>query len=378
VEPGGKLGYVAVNIAGVIVSGRLCDLLRKGRQLLYKLFFLWGVKFTCVHCGNVRHGVSVLSNGRHQRAYARVGVLDVINRIFAVLPHGQVKIELHRRGRTGIEKVPCRVHRYLVQKVGEGYGLAGALGHTHHLSAPHELNQLHEDDVQPVLPVQAQSVHGTLQAGHMAVMVGAPDVYDLVEAALFKFVAVVGDVGGKICVESVGPAQHVVLQVQLFYLLVRLSLLFVNLGEYLRGLQPHGAVLFIGITHVGKLLHSLLNISGLVQLRFEKPFVVSDAVALQIGFHFWNVYIQTEAGHGRMALLGGLVQIAVAVFVVKLLGELFYVVPVVAVLGKFHGVLAADELYITHLDGGSKFFDLISGVVHIELAPYIVAGTLEN
>ena len=72
--------------------------------------------------------------------------------------------------------------------------------------------------------VQPQSVQGGLEPGHVAVVVGAPDVDRLVKAPLFQLVAVVGDVGGEVGVKAVGPAQHVVLQVQLVHLLLSLAL----------------------------------------------------------------------------------------------------------------------------------------------------------
>ena len=45
----------------------------------------------------------------------------------------------------------------------------------------------------------------------MAVVVGAPDVDDLVEMTHGELVAVVGDIAGEVGVETVGAAQNVVL-----------------------------------------------------------------------------------------------------------------------------------------------------------------------
>ena len=106
----------------------------------------------------------------------------------------------------------------------QGDGLAGALGHAHGLAVLHQVDQLHEHHDQPVGAVQSQAVQGGLEPGHMAVVVGAPDVDGLVKAPHLQLVAVVGDVGGKVGVEAVGPAQHVVLQVQLVHLLLGLAL----------------------------------------------------------------------------------------------------------------------------------------------------------
>ncbi len=62
-----------------------------------------------------------------------------------------------------------------------------------------------------MLAVETKRVHCALQARDVAVVIGAPDVYDLVKAALLELVAVVGDIGGKIGVEPVCAAQNIVL-----------------------------------------------------------------------------------------------------------------------------------------------------------------------
>ena len=53
----------------------------------------------------------------------------------------------------------------------------------------------------------------------MTVVVCAPDIDDLVKAALFKLVAVVGDIGGKVGVKTVCTAQNIVLELELFDIL---------------------------------------------------------------------------------------------------------------------------------------------------------------
>ena len=66
--------------------------------------------------------------GGQQGADAGVGVLHVVHRVVAVLPHGQVQVEVQGTGGGAVvEVVPGRVYRNLIQQVGEGDGLAGAL-----------------------------------------------------------------------------------------------------------------------------------------------------------------------------------------------------------------------------------------------------------
>ena len=154
-----------------------------------------------------------------------VGVLHIVDRVFTVLPHGQIQVEVQGSGGSpGVEEVPGGVHADLVQQVVERNGLARALGHAHRLAVLHQVHQLHQHHHQPVRAVQPQAVQGGLQPGHVAVVVGAPDVDGLVKAPHLQLVAVVGDVGGEVGVKAVGPAQYVVLQVQLVHLLLGLAL----------------------------------------------------------------------------------------------------------------------------------------------------------
>ena len=138
-------------------------------------------------------------------------VLDVVDGVLAVLAHGEAEVEFHLRVGLSIEEVTAGVDGNFVEQVRERNGLARALGHTHDLAIAHELDELHQHDVETVRAVEAQRVHRTLHAGHVAVMVGAPDVDDLVEMTNGELVAVIGNVAGKVGVEAVGAAQNVVL-----------------------------------------------------------------------------------------------------------------------------------------------------------------------
>ena len=123
-----------------------------------------------------------------------MGILYIIDGVLAVLPDGQTQVEFHLRVGLGVKIPAGSVHADLVQQIVEGDGLAGTLRHPDHLAVPQQLHQLHEHDIQPLGAIKAQRVQCALQAGHMAVMVGAPDVDDLVEAADGELVAVIGDV----------------------------------------------------------------------------------------------------------------------------------------------------------------------------------------
>ena len=204
-------------------------------------------------------------------------------------------------------------------------------------------------------------------------MVSAPHVDDLVEAANGKFIAVIGDVGGKIGVEAVGPAQHVVLQLQAVNLLLALALGAQGVGQNPGGGQPQGAVLLVGVAPVGEGLHGVGHIAAVVEGGLEEPLVVPDAVALQVGFHLGDVAVQAEAG--QVGVAPGLihVHVGVAVDVVKGPGQVADVLALVAVLGEGHGVLPQNDLEIPGLQTLGKLLDLVAGVVDVELPPHVGA-----
>ena len=105
----------------------------------------------------------------------------------------------------------------------------------------------------------------------MAVVVGAPDVYDLVKAALLELISVIRDIGGKVGIEAVCTAQDVVLELKLFDILLALTGGAELVPEYPRGVQPQGSVLFVGKARLGELRYAVGNIAAFVQARFVEP-----------------------------------------------------------------------------------------------------------
>ena len=373
-----QLGEIAVDKAGVVVPCRQLYHHRILGQLLDQNLLLRRGQHREVHVGGVLHLIALCRQRFQQRADASVGVLDVVHRILAVLPDGQTQIKLHLRLRLGVEEVAAGVHGNFIQQVGQADGLAGTLGHTHHLAVTHQLHQLHQHDVQPVFAVQPQRVHGAFQAGHMAVVVCAPDVDDLIEAANGEFVAVIGNIGGEVGVEAVGAAQHVVLQRQLLDVRIGLPGGPEVLCQNLRGLEPQRTVLFVGVALRRQRRHGVGHVAAFVKGGLEEPLVVMNAVALQIRLHLGDVVAQTELGQCVMAGLFVAVQILVALFVVEQLGQLPDIVAVVAILGEFHRVLALDDLEVAGLQTLGKLLDLVAGVVDVELAPHVRAGLLKH
>ena len=82
VEAGGQLRDVLVDAAGVVIPGRQADLLGQGRQLLDELFFR--LMLQQGHIRRFGHRVALRRQGGDQGADAGVGVLNVVDRVFAV------------------------------------------------------------------------------------------------------------------------------------------------------------------------------------------------------------------------------------------------------------------------------------------------------
>ena len=225
--------------------------------------------------------------------------------------------------------------------------------------------------------VQSQRVHGALQPGHVAMVIGAPDVDDLIEAANGKFVAVIGDIGGKIGVEPIGPAQHVILQRQLFNVGVGLARFPEIFRQDLCRLEPQRTVLFVGIALCCQRRHRVGHIAALVEGGLEKPLVIPDPIALQIPLHLGDIAGKAELRQGIVAGLFVAVQVLFALLLIEQLRQLPDIVAVVAVLGELHRVLALDDLEIPGLKALGELFDLIAGVIDIELTPHVRTGLFQ-
>ena len=113
--------------------------------------------------------------------------------------------------------------------------------------------------------VKTESVKCALESCDMAVVVRAPDVYRPVKAALFKLVAVIRYIGGKVGVKAVGAAQNVILQVKLVYILLCFSRFQKILGENFGGSEPQCAVHFIGIAALGQFFYGIDNIAAVME-----------------------------------------------------------------------------------------------------------------
>ena len=142
---------------------------------------------------------------------AGVGILDIVDGVLLGFGLGQLQVEVHLGVGGALEQEEShRVGPHLVRHLPQGDDVPRPLGEAHHLAAPLQRDKLVEDEGQAIR-VQPKSLHHGLHAGHMPLVVSAPDVNDPVEAPHHKLVVVIGDVGGEVAGLPVGADDDVVL-----------------------------------------------------------------------------------------------------------------------------------------------------------------------
>ena len=188
----------------------------------------------------------------------------------------------------------------------------------------------------------------------------------------------VGDVGGKVGGDAVGTHQHFVLG---FLLAAVLGLALVGhavLGGVLGAAIHNGAVLgFVAGTGLQQLVHHGLDCTALVQVTLVEPDVVLDAVLAQVALQTFDVLGQSIGHNGFFQLLKVGIHIGIAVHRGKFLGALDDVGALVAFGGQRAGLLALVQLQVADGQALAELFDLVAGVVDIELPGHVIAGPVQ-
>ena len=114
---------------------------------------------------------------------ARVRVLDVVDGVLLRPLLGEVDVQLDRLVVAAGDEVPARrVHADRVQEVVEERDVAAPLGHLLRLAAFGEMDELVDEDLERVA-LLAEHLGERLQPGDVAVVVGAQDVDQAIEAS---------------------------------------------------------------------------------------------------------------------------------------------------------------------------------------------------
>ncbi|SIC35810.1 Uncharacterised protein [Mycobacteroides abscessus subsp. abscessus] len=128
-------------------------------------------------------------------------VLGIINRIIIGLGHSQIKVKIHMSVSTShCEEIADCIESNLVHKVTHGNSFSCPFTHLHLL--------LDDFDFKGILAI-AKRLDGSLHTRDIAVVIGAPDIDKLFEAAL-KLVFMVGDIRRQIRVRSVILDKHAI------------------------------------------------------------------------------------------------------------------------------------------------------------------------
>ena len=138
--------------------------------------------------------------------------MHVVHGVLGALLAGQIEVEVDRRVvRAGQQEPARRVDADLGDQLVEADELARALGHLRPLAALHQVDELHDDQLE-LVAVTAERLEHRLDALDIAMVVGAPDVDQPVEAAL-ALVDVVRDVRREVRVLAVGALDDAILVV---------------------------------------------------------------------------------------------------------------------------------------------------------------------
>ena len=264
--------------------------------------------------GGAFEGLAFLFHLAQDAADAGMRVLAVVDRVLGALLDGEVHVEFHLgTGFSRVEEEAGRVDGDVVEEVDEGDGVAGPLRDLDRFAVGGQLDELHEDHVQ-FIATDAEGFQGTLHAGDMAVVVGAPDVDGLFEAADDQLVAVVRDVRREVGRVAVGADEDVILELELVDVLLALPRLLQDVRLDFDVLVPEGAVLFVGQALLRQFVDGLHDLAALVERALIEPGVVFDTVLVHGGLHAGDVLRQGVVDEGLAAFLFGGVLILLARF----------------------------------------------------------------
>ncbi len=255
-----------------------------------------------------------------------------------------------------------RIHPHLVHQFAQRDELPRPRRHAHLLVAAVERHQLRDHHLQRLGRV-AQRLHRRLDAADVAVMIGAEDVDEPVEASIrrrhgmaaIQLGAMVGDVGRQIRPRPVRLLHHAVLVV----------------AHPRRG-KPQRPVLLIEEILPAQSVQRLLDRARRAQRRLARPDVEGHAKARQILADARKHPVHPEPGEDRQRVRLGHVAKTVAMHGAKRLRNIRHIRAAIAVLGKRKG--RADELAVARADRPAQHVNLMALIIQIVIAHHLIAG----
>ena len=146
-------------------------------------------------------------------------------------------------------------------------------------------------------------------------MIGAENVYSLIEASCNELVIVVSDIGHNISVKAVAPAENEVL-----------------VQTVIGSSEPYSAVLFVSLAGFEELVHDHLCFVLCVDRAFSEPVIVYDAVLFEVTLETCDIQRQSVVYKSLAAVLFGNVLKLEDVIVVVICSMFDYVCAEVNVL----------------------------------------------
>ena len=355
VEQGGERQRVTCDACRVIVLGGFHNFAGVGGEVAHQFDFFRSVQLSQLCVCTVAQVGSLCCHGFKQAADTRICVLNIVNRILAVLLNSEVKVKVHFRvWFPQIEQETCGIHRHFFQQGYKRNCFAAALAGFDDFTVTNQANHLHQEYVQ-IGRVDSQRLQGAFQTRHIAMMVGTQHIDRFVKFAHHQFVIMVCNIRHNISRHAVCTHQNKIF------------------GAVVFTLKPECAVLFIGCALFFQQRNHALHCAVFVQGRFPEPVVVFNAVFQQVVLQPLNVQRQRIADQRFAAFRFRRVNIFVTVDFSKFFGMRGNVGTLVTILRERNRVLSLVNLQVAYFQGHAEFIDLIACVIDVELALYFVA-----
>ena len=183
---------------------------------------------------------------------------------------------------------------------------------------------------------------------------------------------------GEIGRVAVFTDKHVIFQLKLINLLLRLSLGEELFCQHLAVFIPQRTVKLIGQTLLFHELNCIFKLCSVVQGAFEEPCIIFYSVLREIVMHRLNIFRQSIVYERLSALLLACAYIFIPVYGGEFLCSVHNILAMVAVLRKLGGILALINLLIAYIKGEREFVNLVARIVDIEFAADIIAREIHN
>ena len=322
-------------------------------------------------------------------ADARMRILQVVNRVVAGLFARKIEVEVHvMLGFTHDVKEARGVAADVFAQLLERHELTRAGRHRYLFTLFEQVGKLHQVYLEVIRDIAQRRKRG-LDPRDVTVVIGTPDVDDLVESAI-ELVHVIGDIGCEVGSLTILASHHAILFVT-------------EIGRT----KPQGAALFINIAIVLQARDRGFDQAFVVQRALRKPAVEVDAKGVQVGTYDLDQRIQgviedyailvfTEQAMGIVdqvvdvffLVASGRIRADVGeglrrgpmkpltVFAVQIGGNIPDIIALVAVAGKID--FLAAEFEVAQPGGGTENMHLPAGIVDVVLSLHVVADEAQQ